>query len=58
VFLNVPTLQQPEAYIGHVDKLFDENGRLTSDGTRKFLQEFMQAFADWVETIRSHDQRI
>jgi chromate reductase, NAD(P)H dehydrogenase (quinone) len=58
VFLNVPTMQQPEAYIGHVDKLFDEHGRLTSDGTRKFLQEFMQAFADWVETIRSHDQRI
>jgi hypothetical protein len=24
-----------------------------SDGTRKFLLEFMQAFANWVETIRS-----
>jgi chromate reductase len=58
VFLNVPTMQQPEAYVGHVDKLFDERGNLTSDGTRKFLQEFMQAFANWVETIRSHDQRI
>jgi chromate reductase len=58
VFLNVPTMQQPEAYIGHVDKLFDEHGELTSDGTRKFLQQFMQAFADWVETIRSQGQRI
>jgi chromate reductase len=58
VFLNVPTMQQPEAYVGYVDKLFDERGNLTSDGTRKFLQEFMQAFANWVETIRSHDQRI
>jgi chromate reductase, NAD(P)H dehydrogenase (quinone) len=53
VFLNVPTMQQPEAYFGRVDKLFDEHGQLTSDGTRKFLQEFMQAFANWVETIRS-----
>ena len=53
VFLNVPTMQQPEAYIGHVDKLLDEHGKLVSDGTRKFLQEFMQAFANWVETIRS-----
>jgi chromate reductase len=53
VFLNVPTMQQPEAYVGHVDKLFDEHGKLVSDGTRKFLQEFMQAFAKWVETIRS-----
>ena len=53
VFLNVPTMQQPEAYVGHVDKLFDEHGKLVNDGTRKFLQEFMQAFANWVETIRS-----
>jgi chromate reductase len=53
VFLNVPTLQQPEAYISHVDKLFDEHGKLVSDGTRKFLQQFMQAFANWVETTRS-----
>src|ERR1700676_2125999 len=49
VFLNVPTMQQPEAYVGHVDRLFDEHGRFVSDGTGKFLQEFMRAFANWVE---------
>jgi chromate reductase, NAD(P)H dehydrogenase (quinone) len=53
VFLNVPTMQQPEAYVGHADKLFDEYGKLINDGTRKFLQDFMQAFANWVERIRS-----
>src|SRR5258707_3592147 len=53
VFLNVPTMQQPEAYVGRADKLFDEQGKLVNDGTRKFLQEFMQAFANWVEAIRS-----
>jgi chromate reductase len=53
VFLNVPTMQQPEAYLGHVDKLFDEHGKFVSDGTGKFLQAFMQAFAKWVETTRS-----
>lgn len=53
VFLNVPTLQQPEAYLSHVDKLFDEQGKLLSDGTGKFLQQFMQAFANWVATTRS-----
>jgi chromate reductase, NAD(P)H dehydrogenase (quinone) len=57
VFLNVPTMQQPEAYVSHVDKLFDEHGKLVSDGAGKFLQEFMQAFANWVETIRSQGQR-
>jgi chromate reductase, NAD(P)H dehydrogenase (quinone) len=53
VFLNVPTLQQPEAYLGRADKLFDEHGKLANDCTRKFLQDFMQAFAKWVETVRS-----
>jgi chromate reductase len=53
VFLNVPAMQQPEAYVSHADKLFDENGKVVSDGTRKFLQAFMQAFAKWVETVRS-----
>jgi chromate reductase, NAD(P)H dehydrogenase (quinone) len=53
VFLNLPTMQQPEAYVGHADKLFDEHGKLINNGTRKFLQDFMQAFANWVERIRS-----
>lgn len=48
VFLNVPAMAQPEAYLGGADKLFDAAGRLSNDGTRKFLQGFMQAFAAWV----------
>ena len=48
VFLNVPAMAQPEAYIGGADKLFDANGKLAADRTRKFLQEFMQAYAAWI----------
>ena len=48
VFLNVPMMQQPEAYIGGADKLFDASDKLTNDSTRQFLQKFMQAFAEWV----------
>ena len=48
VFLNVPVMQQPEAYIGGADKLFDADGRLVNDGTRKFLQDFIRGFADWI----------
>jgi chromate reductase len=48
VFLNVPAMAQPEAYLGGADKLFDAQGKLASEGTRKFLQDFMQAFAAWV----------
>jgi len=31
VFLNVPAMQQPEAYIGGADKLFDAGGNLTNE---------------------------
>ena len=48
VFLNVPTLAQPEAYLGSADKLFDENGELVNDITRKFLDRCMQAYAAWI----------
>ena len=48
VFLNVPAMAQPEAYIGGADKLFDATGKLANVGTRKFLQGFMQAYAAWI----------
>lgn len=48
VFLNVPTMPQPEAYIGHVDALIDEIGHLKNAETRKFLSEFMQSYFAWV----------
>ena len=48
VFLNVPLMQQPEAYIGGVNKLFDAEGKLVP-ATQEFLGKYMQAFAAWVE---------
>jgi hypothetical protein len=48
VFLNIPAMPQPEAYLGHADKLFDANGKLSNDGTRKFLEGFIQAYAAWI----------
>jgi chromate reductase len=53
VFLDMPTLQQPEAYIGGVAKLVDEQGNITNDGTRDFLTAFMTAFARWIDVQRS-----
>jgi chromate reductase, NAD(P)H dehydrogenase (quinone) len=49
VFLNMPPLQQPEAYIGGADKMFDENGKLTNSSTREFLGKYLQSFAAWME---------
>lgn len=50
VFLNVPAMARPEAYVGGADKLFDPSGKLTNDGTRQFLRGFMAAYSKWVVT--------
>lgn len=47
VFVNVPTMAQPEAYLGGADKLFDAGGKLSNDGTREFLRGFLRAFESW-----------
>jgi chromate reductase, NAD(P)H dehydrogenase (quinone) len=49
VFLNMPVLQQPEAYIGHVNKLFREDGGLTDPGTENFFRSIITAYAELVE---------
>lgn len=49
VFLNMPCMQQPEAYIGGAAALFDAQGQLTNDGTRELARKFMHSFAGWVE---------
>lgn len=48
VFLNMPAMAQPEAYIGGIAKMF-EGDNLTNDSTKAFLQTFIDAFAAWVE---------
>jgi chromate reductase len=51
VFLNVPMMQQPEAYIGGAASLFDEQGNLATASAREFAGKFMQAFADWIARV-------
>ncbi len=48
VFLNMPAMPQPEAYVGNAAKMFDEGGKMTNDATREFLTKFMAAYAIWV----------
>lgn len=49
VFLDMPTLQQPEMYLGSVTEWFDEQGRIKNADTRSFLGKFAAKFADWIE---------
>ncbi|MFC6338210.1 ACP phosphodiesterase [Pseudomonas sp. CCM 7891] len=48
VFLDVPCMQQPEAYLGNAGSAFDESGKV-SQRTRTFLQAFIDAYGKWVE---------
>jgi chromate reductase, NAD(P)H dehydrogenase (quinone) len=49
VFLDMPAMQQPEAYIGNAASLFNERGEIIESSTLSFVQRFLQSFAAWVE---------
>lgn len=48
VFLDMPMLQQPEAYLGGAGNFFDDNDKL-SDSVKPFLQKYIDTYAAWVE---------
>lgn len=58
VFLDMPILQQPEAYIGGAAALFDEAGHLTADATRGFLEKYLAAFSRWVNLNQEHAENL
>ena len=52
VFLNMPIMAQPEAYLGHVtDDSFDESGCLKEGPLKELVTKLAHAFHDWVEMI-------
>lgn len=50
VFLNMPTLQQPEAYIGNVLNLLNEDGTFVED-TVKFFQLITDTYIKFFEKL-------
>lgn len=52
VFLNMPVMQQPEAYLGRVtDDSFDSDGCLKDGPLKELVLGLATAFADWVDII-------
>ena len=49
VFLDVPTLSQPEVFIHAKEGLFDEAGNIGAD-SKQFLQNWMDKYVAWVRT--------
>jgi len=57
VFLNMPVMQQPEAYLGHVtDDSFDDSGCLKEGPLKELVTKLAHAFHDWVEMIHRSRQ--
>jgi chromate reductase len=52
VFLNMPMMQQPEAYLGNVsDASFDDSGWLKEGPLKELILVLAHAFHDWVDMI-------
>ena len=48
-YLNMPTMQQPEAYLASLGDAFDPSGLLTNPKTTDLLTKFTAAFATWIQ---------
>jgi NAD(P)H-dependent FMN reductase/ketosteroid isomerase-like protein len=48
VFLDMPVMQRPEAYIGTVADKFSADGRLKDPETGRLLDGFLTGFAAWI----------
>jgi chromate reductase len=57
VFLNVPAMAQPEAYIGKADELFGANGEISKEDTKKFMKKFLEAYAVWVAKNTAEEKK-
>ena len=55
VFLNMPVMQQPEAYIGKAAEIFDTQGNISNDSTRKFVTKFIEAYDKWISNFLEGD---
>ncbi|KAF1045275.1 NADPH-dependent FMN reductase [Xylophilus sp.] len=48
-YLDVPTLGQPEVFLQNKEGLLDAHGRIGNDGTRQFLQTWVDKYAAFVK---------
>ena len=47
-YLDAPTMGQPEVFLQVKDGFFDAEGGIANEGTRKFVQGWMDRYVDWV----------
>lgn len=50
-YLDMPTLGQPEMYLGPAEKFLSADGEITQADTRALMTKFASAFSDWIELM-------
>ena len=49
VFLDIPLMQQPEAFVRYSEGLLADDASVTDEGVRKFLANFVDKYLQWVD---------
>ncbi|KRG67212.1 NADPH-dependent FMN reductase [Stenotrophomonas terrae] len=49
VFVDLAVMPQPEAFVQFKDGLIEADGTISNDGTRQFLQGYVDKFLAWTE---------
>lgn len=52
VFLDIPMLQQPEAFVRYKEGLIAGDGTVAEEEVRKFLQGFLDRYVMWVQRFK------
>jgi chromate reductase, NAD(P)H dehydrogenase (quinone) len=50
-YLDMPTLGQPEIFIQVKEGFFDQNGNISNEDTKKFLQKWMDRYVAWIKKL-------
>ena len=50
-FFNMPVMGQPELYFQYHDGMFDENHQIINEGTKKFVQNWVNSCVEWVRKM-------
>lgn len=52
-YLDVPTLGAPEVFLQTKDDLFDDKGHIGNEGSKKFLQGWMDKYVGWIKSHKA-----
>jgi chromate reductase len=52
VFTNTHAMPRPEVLVARANTKFDDDGRLTDEGTRQHLSVFLNEFMQWIERMK------